>query len=1118
MNSSSDNNADSTLPMEIEPLKRISSQREELKALFADNKTPSGNDFARLISAVAVPSDDGLMIDAASSVLNIKFAASANNGLTVAGQPLDVKEGLSVAKAASLEGELVVAKDSTLKGKAVLEDGLEVRKSSQFKADATVESQLTVKGETRLGGLEVNKAAHVKETLTVDGQVKSSEAEFSTLTVTEQANLNRLTVGQSAEFKDTLEVANHVTLHGSLSLPDLLEVNGDQIVAKRPLQLGNTLTVGSTATVKGSLTVDSNASIQGSLAVEGGACLNGGLQVDNLLVVDKTAVSARAQLVAEKGLQVKGLSQLQGGVRIEHGVKQNPVEIRGEDGESVELVVTDSARLGVNTDKPAAQLHVVSPPRTVLLQLDRQTETGLQSALKVNEKGEVSIGNVTARSELEVNGDTYITGNLVVDGQPGSYGGAPASGGITANCLTIEGHLIADAGEVVVEAPLKAQKQLTACNGAEVSGGVLIESTSSMIMPLRVKDSQNHTMMVLTPEGQLGLGLDQPQAALHVATPLGVDALLVERCLDGVHKTTVRIDGEGKITLGSVPAPTELTLHGTMQVDGDLDVKGVHVKERLTVEGEASFKDKLELAGELSAGSLRVADAFRAEPHAVNLRVPLISEHFLIAERGLRLGTKTDEPIRVESKAGAVLTLSQKGRLALNGATPDAQLSIRTETGIDSLQINRTLADGSEATSLLVNRDGNLEVMGGMRLAGPAVMHDQVQIAKDLEVLGETQLKNSLTALGGLQLASGEWVNEISSCPWLGRGDASDEVLATQRATKHYIDHIYSPWGRNSHTLTIRNQAEFEQVFGDGCQNRVTLPANATILLMPPENGPQHGAHTGRDGLSRPCRPDVSHKADYLLRNAVQIPSGVSIIGMNTETTRVVKANAHCRLLLGAEDGKRVRNVRLSGWTFDGGNTVFSGNGGAIQLLNAEDITLDLVLIGHIVHGKGGALFGENSRRITATQIHACQARGAGCHEEGLGGAAYGLSESRITATFCYADHGGAVAYCHDSEVVANRCEAEIGGGAYASRRLKLSARQCVAYRHGGGASLCDSLMAEGYWRDNRSDDIETHNIVANVSHSHRSHHAHAHHYLWRGDYIDGPLLQAQAHWRHDNI
>ncbi|NQY36835.1 MAG: hypothetical protein HRT37_18090, partial [Alteromonadaceae bacterium] len=443
-----------------------------------------------------------------------------------------------------------------------------------------------------------------------------------------------------------------------------------------------------------------------------------------------------------------------------------------------------------------------------------------------------------------------------------------------------------------------------------------------------------------------------------------------------------------------------------------------------------------------------------------------------------------------------------------------------------------------------VTANANLTVQGDTQLdktltvTGTSTLVDDVTANAKLTVQGDTQLDKTLTVTGTsrlvddvtananltvegeFNLASGDFVNAIDNNHLLGGDLASASALATQHAIKHYIDFHAPVFGLSTRTHIIRNQEQFEEIFGDGTEI-TTIVANSTVVLMPPLCQQHDLPYTHVKSVNDDANwgdfevrqgndiADIGSYA-YIMKNSVNLETGVSIIGFNEHTTKVLKQNPNDKFCLTGSSDYRVSNIRIEGWTFDGGCQFATGNdcnGGAFKLDFARSCIINCQIVGHWVTGNGGGIYGSNSSKITAEKIIMCKAdsgQGNSC-----GGGAYGLMHSVIEAYGCGSEYGGGVALCSSSTIKAVGCCAIRGGGAYESDNIQLLAVYCTASSYGGGAYKCENLVCSGHWGGNTSN--HSPNIYSTYHHDD---------WYWTGLYIGGRIKNYGSHspWNCYNI
>ncbi|MCD4483315.1 hypothetical protein LQR31_02360 [Chromobacterium vaccinii] len=1100
---------------------------------------------ARLHGGAAI--ENGLTADTLAAQQDLQVGANAAIGgdatlggaLSVAGpavfqgpaaiqQDLTLAQGLQLGQDARIGGAAAIAKNldvggvanfqsglaapglaefDSARGKATIlaPQGLEVRQDSQLNTlgvagDANLKANLSVADKITGHSLHLHGDARLEGDAKFDGglliggasQLQGPASLAQGLSVAQNAAIGQaLSAGGLASFNggaavkaglaaDTLQVLGDSHLQGNLQLDRQLSVAGsaalgDSLHVAGGMQVGDTVQIAGDATLGGFLDVAGPARLNGGVNIENGVTASAPdgqdvLILSRMLNIDDGAPQAAPALKVDGdgdatlygGLQIGGALALAGPARLSGGAV-----VSGDwSGDSLHLArgmqVGETAQIGGDLTL-GGFIDVAGPARlnggaAVIGDLSGDS-LHLARGMQVAETAQIG-GDLTLGGFIDVAGPARLNGGAAVIGDLSGDSLHLARGMQVGETVQIGGDATLG-GFLDLAGPARLNDTLAVAGDASLEGGLKISQRNQENAPLEIIDPhQNSTPLLVSASGNVGVNTAAPAAQLHVVARPQREALrLMRQQDDGALLAAVTVNAQGQLAVGRDSARAALDVAGDAIIDGhlkttqDLDVDGqavladVRVENTLAVAGDSALKGQLAVDGTALFGN----------------------------------GQTTHGPATFHNEADLKSSLSVAGPAALQG----------------DVDIKKTL-----------------RVRGGLSVDGAAQLNDALEVAKDGRVQGALEVKKSLkvadrselaggvTAFGladlkgGVALAHGEMVHTISADPYLGEESANDKTLATQRAVKAYVDTYASPFGRGGRSWSIRTQEEFDRVFGDG-SGETRIADNSTIILLPPREYGHSHPYTRLDGSRIEAGGEEWQAiASYVLRNPVRLGSGVSIVGFNEDAVRVVKADAGCRLLIEGSPRRPASQILLQGFTFDGGGLPFNGHGGAVSLNHARDIQIHARLIGHVARGNGGALFGQDSRRVQADNIHACFASSDSPRQRlSYGGAAYGLSDSDIAASRCYADVGGAVAQCPDSRVRAQGCQALYGGAAYSCERLTLTARYCTAHYQGGGAYGCNDLTASGYWTGNYSSQFSNRNIAAYTGNRQWS--------LWRGDFIE---------------
>ena len=930
--------------------------------------------------------------------------------------------------------------------------------------------------------------------LDVCGDVKfNGQSQFNDfMTVSQQSILlsPQLLEGQeSDDLPAGVKLNAHQLTINTVNSSDNFHVNGSsQLIGETQI---SQLTVSDTLTVNGVSDFNHQVSIQGPLSLnntELDASVDLHLRQSQL---NQTALKIDTQDASEPALVVK-IDALSGKLGVNTASPQRELDVQGRAQISGELLaqgdfivqglshlqntVNVQANMGISVAEPQARLHIQDDGQQDALRIDSQYN-GEQSPL-IYKNGMLGLGYHNPRVQLDVKGDANISDELTVMGQ-----------------TKLEHTLYVDK-DALFKSDFTVNKD-TELVGQTVLGQVseidpaLTPNAQLYIADTRYKealriDSRDYANLVFR-QGKLAIGKNDPRVALDVVGELNVsqnaeidgeleveglikarDNLEVAGSMNVAQRANfgsdVRVRGD-LIVEDKTTIEEELLVSGRTQLHCDLEVKlNTTLEGNLDTSGDALFMKSVTVAGQLEvAESLNVEKNLHIKG-AIHTGVTHPQAHFHMQSPAQQSAFVLDQK-RVDESSQRLLTLDQDGQLGLGTDAP-------TQT---------------------------LDVLGGARISEQL----QAQSAIVEESLSANSIHTaSLNLSAGLQMAAGPNISGISDDPQLG-GDASlNSVLSTQAAIKAYIDNVAVPFGRGGKTFTVSSQRDFDALFN--LSNNTSISENTTVILLP----------FNSQGVS-----------EYQLKNIVSLRSGVSIFGFNEQTTRIAKQNPNARFEITGRAHEPIKNILLSGFTFDGKGLESSRDGSAFYLEHASYLKLNCRIENHTTWGDGGAIFAPVSdagqysvSQVEALHIYNCRAldQGSGSDTQlNEGGAAYGLYRSVVHAFDCQAERGGAVAKCNECQVTAHNCRASrSGGAAYRCELLRLTATDCVANMQngkGGAAYYCSDLMCEGMWIGNNA--AEAPHIYAS---NHQTGESEERHY-WKGDYVGRRIDDDVSVWRTHN-
>ncbi|WP_086931709.1 hypothetical protein [Agarilytica rhodophyticola] len=760
------------------------------------------------------------------------------------------------------------------------------------------------------------------------------------------------------------------------------------------------------------------------------------------------------------------------------------------DGESVFNDTTFIRKnLGFSIDAPQARIHIHDSGEQDALRIDSHFNSA-ESPL-IFKQGMLGVGLNNPRVPLDVKGDTHISDELTVMGQ-----------------TKLEHTLYVDKDALF-------KSDFTVHKDSELVGQTLLGQVSEIdpeltpnaqlyIADTRYKeafriDSKDYASLVFS-QGKLGLGKADPRVALDVSGEVRVSqqaTFAADVQVDGVVNVRDNIEGEGSLHIAQ-----KATFGSDMLIKGDLRVEDkTDIDEELSVTGNTLLKADLEVENNTTLGAkLEVAgDALFMHKLAVANTLDVAGDVHLENDLSVDHNLRVEQNLHVQQDlyvAGAIHSGVEEPQAFLHLQSPAQEAAFIIDTKLNSGMAQRLLTLSDKGYLGL----GKNEPTEALDVSGSCQISEQLRAKSG--IFDSTLNTRDITIDNSFSLGHSPKITAISDDYTMGGDDALHSVLPTQAAVKAYVESVAVPFGRGGRTYTISSQRDFDAIFN--VSSHTSIAEDTTIILLP-----------------------LSHQGvgEYQLRNSVSLRSGVSIIGFNTDSTRVVKQNPNTRFEIIGTTKKAIENVHLEGFTFDGKNMESAKDGGAFYLEHALNCRLNCVIKNHITWGDGGAIYAAlgqsdvyNVSMIEALHVYNCSAldQGSGSDTQlNEGGAAYGLYRSTIHAYNCRAERGGAVAKCKECVVQAHGCTAtRSGGGAYRCKLLRLLACDCKSdMRHGkgGGAYFCSDLICEGVWVGNNA--AEAPHIYAS---NHLTGEAEERHY-WKGDYIGRRIDDDSSVWRSHN-
>lgn len=1117
-----------------------------------------------------------------AATLELKGQANIRDGLTLNGKGLlmagaDVNKHLSVKQVGEQvteEGEVISAFDITTQNTS--KSALKIR----HQQDESKQTVLSVEGEKVgvltddpqkdfhvQGEVQIDNSTYLKSNLDVTGKVLAKDAVKlenslyvgSENPITESAparvhierteDANTLQIEGSDTNSDTLTIAqDFIGIHnnnpscaldvlgetrfkGESRFNDFMTVNQDSILLKPLVQEGqeealptgvklsaNQFTINVTNSTENfhvngtsqltgetgisQLTVSDTFSVNGVSDFNHQVSINGPLSLNNLELdpsidlhlrqsqLSQTALKVDIKDAAEPALLVKSDAQ-SGKLGVNTATPQRELDVKGcaqiSDAFTVQgkvdlhgmsdlhNTVNVHANMGFTVAEPQARLHILDDGQQDALRIDSQFN-GEQTPL-VYKNGMLGLGYHNPRVQLDVKGDANISDELTVIGQ-----------------TKLEHTLYVDK-DALFKSDFTVHKD-TELVGQTVLGQVneidetLTPNSQLYIADTRYKealriDSRDYASLVFR-QGKLAIGKNDPRVALDIVGELNVSQ-------------GAEIEGELEVE-GELKARDNVDVAGSMNVcqrsnfGSDVRIRGdLLVEDKTTIEEDLFVTGRTQLQSDLE----------------VKLNTTLEGTLDVSGDALFMKSASVAGSLDVNDNLNVEKNLSIKGAIHTGVANPQAHFHMQSPAQQAAFVLDQKRSDSTSQRLLTLDQDGQLGLgtdapTQALDVFGSARISEQLQaqsIALNESLSANSVHTGNLNMSGSLKLANGPSVLGISDDPLLG-GDASlNSILATQAAVKSYIDNVAVPFGRGGKTFTVSSQRDFDTLFN--LSNTTSISENTTVILLP----------FSSQGVS-----------EYQLKNTVSLRSGVSIFGFNEQTTRIAKQNPNARFEITGRAHEPIKNIQLSGFTFDGRGLESSRDGSAFYLEHANQIKLNCRIENHVSWGDGGAIFapvtqGQHSvHQVEALHVYNCRAmdQGSGSDTQlNEGGAAYGLYRSVVHAYDCQAERGGAVAKCKECQVIAHNCRASrSGGAAYRCEQLRLTATDCMTNMQngkGGAAYYCSDLVCEGMWTGNNA--AEAPHIYAS---NHQTGEAEERHY-WKGDYVGRRIDDDVSVWRAHN-
>ncbi|MCY7296524.1 hypothetical protein [Alteromonas sp. a30] len=1032
--------------------------------------------------------DDTLRVDGGFAVRTPEQAGSdvmsvSDDAIVLDGRHL--QQGVNIQGDTQIDGNLMVSDWLNVDARqmALQQKGSD---AALIIRDTSEKNQLRLNAESLSINVEHAEAnLHIKGTAKIDGNMDSQSARVKEqFTALKGANFESGLVARGAvcinapinsPMSSGGDNDTQIDLHLRQSSSDSIAMRVDQSSLSSPTLYVKGDQIGvNTDTPDAHFAVQGNSNLHGQLTLSGHGQFNSSVGVESHLTVSGE-LQAHAPATFDKSVFIGDDEKSQGLLNV-----MGSAEISGETHVGANLIV--EKQIGLGTDKPNAGIHIGAGEHQTAVRIEGDTADKTQFIVT---QGRVGVGVHSPRSMFDVADDAYIGDALTVDGRVylNSSLDVAQDTNIKSDLFVLEKSRLREQTILGVAKPemidIKSQLYIADTTYSEA---------------LRI-DSEKFGSIVIK-DGRIGVGVDDPSETLQVAGTAEISQTL---SVGGNTHLQGEVEVEEKLVArGSLDVSKKSEFGSDVQIAGDLSVEDrASIDETLTVTGATYLNADLMVKDDAIIGSSLTVEASTSLQQKVDVGGALSVKDAIRSDKGIYASERLG--VGVETATAAMHVQSHGEQMPLrveHQAQGDVARSLMTLTSAGDLGLGVT------------SPSAKLDVKGGVIISG------------DINVMGEAKtgrLRNdgelstaSLSVQQQMQLGEGPVITGISDDVTLGGDAGVNALLPTQAAVKSYIDNVVVPFGRGGKTHTISSQIEFDRVFNKSSYEKSRITDNTTVILMPMNNQD--------NGTSA-----------YQLTESVSIGSNVSIVGFNPHTTVIRKQNPRARFELVGSSSQWISNVKMDGFTFDGNNIHSTQNGGAFYLEYARDCELNCHIVRHRVSGHGGGIYASRMGANTYTansiqalnirQCHALEQASQPDNQRNEGGAAWGLTHSEIHADQCHADHGGAVAYCHDSRVRAMNCQALAnGGGAYRCERLVMFARNCRAEAlsgeatgKGGGAYYCSDLMCEGFWTGNNA--AEGPHIYANNNLTD----AHEERHYWRGDFVGRKIDAGEGVWRVHN-
>lgn len=723
-------------------------QRDQIKEKFADNKRPTGADFAEFIDASVIQHDDGLIIDDAKASLNKPLEVNGSISLTQAQNSAQDasqhEEGSAVA--IHLPNGTALSADTLTLGEEVSLDAahFQVGESLQFNHETgfalfdcfNVQYQMDSSGKVTI--------AHAESLLHVDG-----DAAFTGMLTGPNAHISdMLTVGLGQNPEMAFKVSGQTELDGMLSVSGDSRVDG-------ALYLGN-----------------GNDAEPALLSL---SQLNGG----DLVYI---ASDSHSIVVDQKGRMGLG--------------HENPVNILDVNGSvsispnvhtlDLEYSMVVDNRIGIGTRSPQSRLDVLCESHQDAFSV-RQNDASILS---------VRSGMDNSHATFSFSGDTHLYGTLTVD-KKSHLDDTQVRGELVADSTLEVKQGITGRDNLRIDGDSQLAGELTVKGAALLKNGVEVAQTSTLhaLDVLGTSDLKGKVHMEDSAhiEQTLTLSADKaftPNASLHIKEDNRRAALRVD---DNNGEASLLVN-QHKVKVGSNNQKNDFELHGDAHLKHDVMVEGhAHVHDGMKVQKGLKVEAASEQAEGMAPGMSRTLEVKHdnqallvatqdkvgvlvADPKAdIHLGGDVQVDEQLHIDGGLSVRTKEQRSSDVFSVSDESIMLDGRhlsqgvkvqGDTAIDGrvsmsdwVSVDARQMALQQKGNDAALMIKDGLDGNENNALRLSAESlsiNVEhAEANLHINGTAKVEDRlesrkVRVSEQFTALQDASFESGLAARGAV--------------------------------------------------------------------------------------------------------------------------------------------------------------------------------------------------------------------------------------------------------------------------------------------------------------------------------------------------------------------------------